>query len=100
MPVSNDLVRRSSAALWRRRIEGGAVAHVFRNERGGLTHPVAGTLDLVDDCMMKQPVEQCGGDDGIAEGFAPLGEAATTSKPSNRTGNWRCPSKSRSAADG
>ena len=34
---------------------------------GMLAHAVAGALDLDDDGVMEQPVEQCGGDHGIAE---------------------------------
>ena len=66
--------RWSSAAFWRR-IERGAVAHVFGDERGVLAHAVARTFDLDHDGMVQQPVEQCGGDDGIAEDVAPFGEA-------------------------
>lgn len=41
-----------------------------------LAHAVAGTFDLDHDGMVQQPVEQCGGDDGIAEDLTPFGEAA------------------------
>jgi len=34
-----------------------------------LSEPVAGTLDLNDDSMVKQSVEQRNGDDGITEHF-------------------------------
>jgi hypothetical protein len=37
---------------------------------------VAGAFDLDDDGMVEQPVEQRGGDDGVAEDLAPFGEAA------------------------
>ena len=41
-----------------------------------LAHAVAGAFDLDDDGVVQQPVEQRGGDDGIAEDLAPFGEAA------------------------
>lgn len=41
-----------------------------------LTHAIAGPFDLDDDGMMEQPIQQRGGDDGIAEHLAPFGEAA------------------------
>src|ERR1700689_562627 len=41
-----------------------------------LAQPVAGALDLHDDGVVKQAVEQSGGDAGIAENVAPLGKAA------------------------
>ena len=43
---------------------------------GVLAHAVAGALDLDDDGMVQQPIEQRGGNDGIAEHVAPFGEAA------------------------
>ena len=45
-------------------------------EVGVLAQPIAGALDLDDDGVMKKPVEECGGDDGIAEDVAPFAEAA------------------------
>ena len=36
----------------------------------------ARSLDLDDDGVMEKPIEQCGGDDQIAEDVAPFGEAA------------------------
>jgi len=39
-----------------------------------LAHAVAGAFDLHDDGMMQEPVEQRGGDDGIAEHVAPFGK--------------------------
>ena len=42
---------------------------------GMLPQTVARAFDLNDDGMMEQPVEQRGGDDGIAEHVAPFGEA-------------------------
>lgn len=49
---------------------------MLRNEIGVLAQPIAGALDLNDDGMVKQPVEQRGCDDGIAEDLAPFGKAA------------------------
>ena len=40
---------------------------MFRHEFGMLQQPVAGPFDLDDDGMMQHSVEQCRGDDGIAE---------------------------------
>lgn len=42
------------------------------NEIGMGTEPIAGALDLNDDCMMQKPVEQCGGDDRVPEGYCQL----------------------------
>ena len=41
-----------------------------------LAEAIAGALDLDHDGMVQQAVEQCGGDDGIAEHLAPFGKAA------------------------
>ena len=41
-----------------------------------LTQAIARALDLDHDGMVEQPVEERGGDDGIAEDLAPFGEAA------------------------
>ena len=49
---------------------------MFRHELGVLTQAVARPLDLHDDGVMEQPVQQGGGDDGIAEDIAPFGKAA------------------------
>ena len=43
---------------------------------GVLTEPITRTLDLNDDGVVKQPIEECGGDNGIAEDLAPFYEAA------------------------
>ena len=56
-------------------MEGRAGSDVFGDEIGVLTHAIAGALDLDDDGVMEQPVEQRGGDDGIAEQVSPFGEA-------------------------
>jgi hypothetical protein len=41
-----------------------------------LAKPIARSLDLDDDGVVKQPIEQRGGDDGIAKNLAPFGKAA------------------------
>ena len=41
-----------------------------------LTQAVTGALDVHDDGLVKQPVQQRGGDDGIPENRAPFGKAA------------------------
>jgi len=56
-------------------MEGRAGPDVFGDQIGVLAHAIAGALDLNDDSVMEQPVEQRGGNDGIAEHVAPLGEA-------------------------
>jgi hypothetical protein len=45
-------------------------------EVGVLAQPIARAFDLDDDGVVKEPVEERGRDDGIAEDIAPLGEAA------------------------
>ncbi len=45
-------------------------------ELGVLAQPVAGAFDLDDGGVVQEAVEQCGGDDGVAEHLAPFGEAA------------------------
>ena len=57
-------------------MEGRAGPDVFGDQIGVLTHAIAGALDLNDDSVVEQPIEQRGGDDGIAEDVAPFGEAA------------------------
>ena len=49
---------------------------MLRHEIGMLTQPVARAFNLDDDGVVKQPIEQRGGDDGIAEDLAPFGKAA------------------------
>ena len=44
-------------------------------EVGVLAQPIAGTFDLYDDRMVKQPIKQRSGDDGITKNFAPLGKS-------------------------
>ncbi len=56
-------------------MEGRAGPDVFGDEISVLTHAIAGALDLDDHGVMEQPVEQRGGDDGIAEQVSPFGEA-------------------------
>jgi len=57
-------------------MEGRAGSDVLGDEIGVLPHAIAGALDLNDYGVMEQPVEQRGGDDGIAEHVSPFGEAA------------------------
>ena len=45
-----------------------------------LAKTVARTLDLNDDRVVKEPVQECRGDDGIAKNVTPLGEAAIGGK--------------------
>ncbi len=42
---------------------------------------IAGALDAYDDRVVEEPVEQRGGDDGVSEDLAPLGEAAVGGDP-------------------
>ena len=51
-------------------------AGVLGDEVGVRAQAVAGALDLHDDGVVQEAVEQRGGDDGVAEDLAPLGEAA------------------------
>jgi hypothetical protein len=46
------------------------------NQVGVLAQPVAGTFDLHHHGVVKQAIEQRGGDNGTAENLAPLCEAA------------------------
>ena len=43
---------------------------------GVLTELITGAFDLNDDGVVKQPIEESGGDNGIAEDLAPFCEAA------------------------
>jgi hypothetical protein len=58
------------------RVDGGFGSNVLRHEIGVLAQTVARSLDLDDDGMVKQPIEQCGCNNGIAEDLAPFGKAA------------------------
>ena len=49
---------------------------MFRDEVAVLTEPIARSFDLNDRSMVEKPVQQRGGDDGIAEDFAPFGKSA------------------------
>jgi hypothetical protein len=49
---------------------------VFGDEVGVLAQAVAGALDLDDDGVVQEAIEERRGDDGIAEHFTPLREAA------------------------
>ena len=48
----------------------------FRHEVGVLAQPIAGAFDLDDDRVVKKPVQEGRGDDGITKDLAPFGEAA------------------------
>ena len=74
--MGGSIFRWATASFWRRRrCDGGVRACVLRDEIGVGAQAVAGAFDLDDDGMVEQPVEQRGGDDGVAEDLAPLGEA-------------------------
>jgi len=70
--------------LWRSSASGrelgnrveGSVAHRLWDKVGVLSEAVAGAFDLHDDRIVQQAVEECGGDDGVAEDLAPFGKAA------------------------
>ena len=49
---------------------------LFRSKFGVLAQPVAIALDRDDDGMVQQTVEERCGNDGGAEDFSPLAEAA------------------------
>ncbi len=48
----------------------------LRQEVGVLARPIARPFDLDDDGVVKQPVEEGGRDNRIAEDVAPFGDAA------------------------
>src|SRR5215831_9256812 len=58
------------------RVDAGSGAEVLRHKICMLAQPVAGPFDLDDDSVVKQPIEQGGGDHGIAKDLTPFGEAA------------------------
>ncbi len=72
--------RRPPSAAWSRcrhgRRDDCFGADVFGHELGVLAEAVAGSLNLHHDGMVEQPVEEGGGDDGIAEHLTPFGKAA------------------------
>jgi hypothetical protein len=70
------MFRRAAAARRRGEAGQGPEAEIFRDQIGVLAQPVACTLDVDDDGVVRQPVEQRSGDDGMAEEFTPFGEAA------------------------
>ena len=80
--ISRCLDRRSSFLVGgrgvsvRRRGDEGFRADVLGHEVGVLAQPIARSFDLDDDGVVEQPIEQRGGDDGIAEDLAPFGKAA------------------------
>ena len=54
----------------------GSSARVIRNQVGVTAETIAGPLDLDDNGMVKQAIQQRGGDDGAAKDLAPFGKAA------------------------
>ncbi len=73
--MGGSVFRWPTASFWRRRGDGGVRARVLGDEIGVGAKAVAGALYLDDDGMVKQSIEQRGGDDGIPEDLAPFGEA-------------------------
>jgi hypothetical protein len=59
-----------------RRLDDGFRSDVLWHEVGVLAQTIARALDLDDDGVVKKPVQQGGGDDGVAKNFAPFREAA------------------------
>jgi len=49
-----------------------------------LTEPITRTLDLNDDGVVKQAIEECGGDNEIAEDLAPFCEAMVRGEAKRR----------------
>lgn len=49
---------------------------VFRHQRGMFSETIAIALDLDDHGVVEEAVEECGGDDAIAEDLSPLCEAS------------------------
>src|SRR6516164_8425280 len=71
---------RAAAALGLRLVCERARADVFRYEGGVLAEPIARSLDLDNNGVVKQAIKQCCGDDGITKNLAPFGEAAVRSE--------------------
>lgn len=57
--------RRAAAVLGLRRICERARADVFRDESGVLAEPIARSLDLDNNCVVKQSIKQCCGRFGV-----------------------------------
>jgi hypothetical protein len=55
-------------------------AIVFRYEGGVLAEPIARSLDLDNNGVVKQAIKQCCGDDGITKDLAPFSKAAVRSE--------------------
>ena len=49
---------------------------MFGEQIGVFAQAIARTFDLEDDRVVQKPIEQRGGDDGIAKDFAPFRKAA------------------------
>ena len=56
--------------------EEGAEAEIVRDQIGMLAQPIAGTLDVDNDGMVKQTIEQRSGDNRVPEDVTPFGESA------------------------
>ena len=80
MVIGVSIFGRATAAARRLcrdwRVDAGLGTDVLGHEISMLTQPVARPLDLNDHCMVKQPIEKCRGNHGIAEDLASFGEAA------------------------
>jgi hypothetical protein len=78
--VRHWFFQRAAAALGLRLVWERARADVFRYEGGVLAEPIARSLDLDNNGVVKQAIKQCCGDDGITKNLAPFGEAAVRSE--------------------
>jgi hypothetical protein len=54
----------------------GSRARIFRDQVGVTAEAIAGSLNLDDNCMVKQAIQQSGGDDSASKDLAPFGKAA------------------------
>ena len=64
-----EVLGRPSPSTRRRIGHAGGQTLCGRHQVGVLAHAVAGAFDVHDDSVVQQPVEQGGGDHGIAEYF-------------------------------
>ena len=63
---------RPAATTWQRLDRGGLAEMAgLCQQVGVLAQPIAGTFDLYDDRMVKQPIKQRSGDDGITKKLRP-----------------------------
>jgi hypothetical protein len=63
-----------------RRVDDGLGADVLRHKVGMLAKPITRPLDLDDDGVVKQAIEERGGDHWVAEDLTPFGKAAIGGK--------------------